>query len=186
MFPGSIRVGASDQPLNVNPALTDSQSFLLEQGWPLNPGDKAFCATTRCGHVGIEGSQGSGSRRNGRPAPTLRASHRQEGIHLFQGGIFGATVLLGEPCQECPNMPAAAVDGSRRQATLSLHVPGKLVNEISAGPRASQAATAGAPCVAASRWLLARISGVDRVRCCGRVVGDVGPNDRQPRRLPLA
>jgi len=31
-------------------------------------------------------------------------------------------------------MPAAVIDGDRGQATLSLHVPGKFVDKISAGP----------------------------------------------------
>jgi hypothetical protein len=53
---------------------------------------------------------------------------------LVQGGTSDDALLRGEPGQECANMPAAAIDGDRGQTTLSLHVPGKLVNEISAGP----------------------------------------------------
>ena len=132
---GSVSVGAGDQSANVLPSWTHRQRFVLEQARPLDPGGDAVAALTCCGHVGKERSQRTGSRRDRYPAPPLSAPHRQKGVHLLQVGRAGGAMLLVEPRQERLDMPAAVVDGVRRQAAFHAHVRGELVNQVSAGAR---------------------------------------------------
>ena len=106
---------------------------MLEQARPLDARRQAVGTATTGGHVAEERPQrrrGGGDRY---PAPTLLAPHGEEGIDLFEPDIDDEQSLLAEPKQERANVPATVVDRVRRQATLTAHRVGELVDQISEG-----------------------------------------------------